>query len=127
MSISKWEIDNTGGSLIRLHRLFATGYLLDFKNTKDVFSTSVFIETLVHLSDLLKKMPLLNLTPVEFTNEIQPFKGPTLKESYENVTQLIQYFRNGACHIGSPKRLTLAKPDQTAIFVYVEGTKKYLD
>ncbi len=82
-------------SISRIKNLIGTGI---FKEHSNVFFNSAYIEVLILLNNLLyhandKK------NRINFTDNI------IIEEKYiEDVTDLIRYFRNAACHIDAEQR-----------------------
>jgi hypothetical protein len=120
MSINLEFTNGYGASLVRLSRLIEVGYITDFTKRNELFYNSVLLETLCHLHDLLQhlKASYKNLS-VTFTDDITPLIG-TGNNQYNDITSLITYCRNAACHIPTDKRKGYVKAELVS-FVKVVG------
>jgi len=97
--------DDFGFTLIRLCVLMNEQYITNFNKKLELFYGSVLLEIIVHLSDLLQKLKRIDPTKaILFTDDITPYYGIGKANKYENITDLITFFRNAGCHIGSSKR-----------------------
>jgi hypothetical protein len=101
-------VDAAGYAILRTIKLLKTDFIQSFENVKSPFYISVFLEILVHLDFLLNIASHVK-QPVEFTDDIVPHTG---KYPYDNITSLVQFFRDAAVHYEShPRRKTRNNPD----------------
>ena len=79
---------------------FSLGFeITDKKNIHETYYFSVITEILIHLNDLAQKLKNLD-NGIFFTDDI-----PVTKD-YKEITSLVAWFRNAACHNSSPNRRT---------------------
>jgi hypothetical protein len=98
--MTKEYVVEVSATIKRVAVLFSLGFeITDRKNIHETYYFSVITEVLIHLNDLAQKLKNID-DGIYFTDDI-----PTTKD-YSEVTSLIRYFRNAACHNGSPKRRT---------------------
>lgn len=97
------DVDETSLTVYRLTYLFMPFVfdIRDFKNIHQHYYFSVITEILIHLRDLLYKLDAMG-NRVDFKSYIdhQPEKGIL------DITDLIKYFRDAACHNDSDNRRT---------------------
>jgi len=95
------NIAETSLTIYRLTYLFMPYVfdIRDFKNIHEHYYFSVITEILIHLRDLLFKLDAIG-NRVDFRDYIepQPNKGIT------DITDLIKFYRDAACHNESPNR-----------------------
>ena len=87
----------------RLNVLYETGMVTNHSNFKNPFYISVLIEKLILLNDLLQKIS--SVRRIDFSDDI-PQKGiyNEKNRNSEDITDLIRFFRNAACHIDNCRR-----------------------
>jgi len=114
-----FEIDST---LIRLRNIMRLNFLENPENINSPFYNSVIIEALIHLNFLLQQAlkPEISI-PINFTDDIPEYQNANRrKENYYDITTLIRFFRDAACHNITSKRQTRDE-SQTISFVYQTG------
>jgi len=80
--------------ITRVDQLVKTG-IFRMSNCDNPFVNSVFIEIVICLRDLLYKLDMKGYR-INFTDDILVHQG------VNDVTDLIEFFRNAVCHINSP-------------------------
>lgn len=80
-----------------------------------IYRQSVYIEILIVMRDLLKKMEKLN-SRITFAEDVKIRANDKICD----VTDLIIKFRNAACHINSPKKFY---EDKVFAFIELRGKK----
>jgi hypothetical protein len=111
--------DPVGMTLLQLEKLINQGFIEDPENIKHWYYTSVMIAVLVHLDFILQEINNMG-AEIDFTDDIPTYKG-NRRDAYHNVTTLLHFFRNAACHAATTKRLTPKKAMMA--FVYQHGLK----
>src|SRR5690349_21092282 len=100
-----WEM---GSTLTRLREILRSDFLVSPANRRSPFYNSVFIEALVHLNYLLITWKRQGSIPqIDFAEDIEPYEcAEDSRRSYSDITGLVRYFRNAACHSDSSARMT---------------------
>jgi hypothetical protein len=94
------ELNETAIALKRLTVLFSP-YVYDITNVKsinDYYYFSIITEILINVADLSQKLSKWG-NRIDWTHYITP------TEDYTDITDLINHFRNAACHVSTKKRL----------------------
>jgi hypothetical protein len=120
MAINLEFTNGYGASLVRVSRLIEANYITDFKNRNDLFYNCVLLEILCLLHDLMQHLRTnYKHLSITFTDDIKPLEGIG-NNQYNDITSLITYCRNAACHIPTDKRKGYAKAELVS-FVKVVG------
>lgn len=113
---SEQELKEVSVSINRLTALFSP-YVYDITNVKNIndhYYFSIITEILINIGDLTQKLNQWG-NRINWKRYIEP------NNNYSDVTDLINYFRNAACHVSTPKRIT------TTGYLYVGNVMANLD
>ena len=100
-SPTEQELKESIVSLTRLTQLYSP-HVFDITNVKsinDLYYFSIITEILINVGDLTQKLKNWG-NRINWTYYIEPC------EEYTDITDLINHFRNAACHVSTPKRVT---------------------
>ncbi len=85
----------------RLKILFEQNFIQQPQNFSHPFYISVLFETIILFDDLLQKIK--KISRIDFSDEI-PKDEDLYGDGFNDITDLIRYYRNSFCHIDNNKR-----------------------